>query len=473
MTSKATKIVLILLIIISFSIGIYGYVLKKDKEKEVPIDNNELVCDYNLGNTNYNSELKNLCESSKIKYTAYTTLDYLNDKDKYYFEDNIAKYFNSEYYTNINEVTAQTKKYLILSYLDFKENSCYSKNLINEVSKNIFTLNNTENEEEIDENENNINLEGVFEPSEIKNNFICVNSINSNSVVKLSLQNNSEFDINELYYLINNNDKVEINIQDKTIKNVNDYNIEELEVNSFKKFNIIENISPYITLINYENIDDDNFIKMNEEYKINDKITIKLDSNNLYINSEQLFKNVDKLILDKKNQRMIVLNKKQIYIIKFSDLNSFNSIDDYKINNYEFSDIYLYDNKFNKIEDLIFETKDKTYYSLEKSNIIDAYSIEKEINVDNTSKYIYKINVNDGSVSTNNEQINDKVKMLLGNYFITDDDYLYSMYENSKLMDSKIKSIYRQTISTNDNNTLYKFFIEFENNEKLMFYDFY
>ena len=58
MTSKATKIVLILLIIISFSIGIYGYVLKKDKEKEVPIDNNELVCDYNLGNTNYNSELK-------------------------------------------------------------------------------------------------------------------------------------------------------------------------------------------------------------------------------------------------------------------------------------------------------------------------------------------------------------------------------------------------------------------------------
>ena len=212
---------------------------------------------------------------------------------------------------------------------------------------------------------------------------------------------------------------------------------------------------------------------MNEEYKINDKITIKLDSNNLYINSEQLFKNVDKLILDKKNQRMIVLNKKQIYIIKFSDLNSFNSIDDYKINNYEFSDIYLYDNKFNKIEDLIFETKDKTYYSLEKSNIIDAYSIEKEINVDNTSKYIYKINVNDGSVSANNEQINIKAKMLLGNYFITDDDYLYSMYENSKLMDSKIKSIYRQTISTSDNNTLYRFFIEFENNEKLMFYDFY
>ena len=83
MKNKIIIVIIVVALIISILLAGIGIYKKTDKS---------IDCNYNLGNSEYNDELKTLCKENNIKYDVYVTKEDLGSLsfDGY----SVAKYFN-------------------------------------------------------------------------------------------------------------------------------------------------------------------------------------------------------------------------------------------------------------------------------------------------------------------------------------------------------------------------------------------
>ncbi len=198
----------------------------------------------------------------------------------------------------------------------------------------------------------------------------------------------------------------------------------------------------------------------------NNKIEIKVDNvKSIYIHNAECTTVVNLYLLTTNGDVYKLDTKSYFEDIKLEELNQYaNSFEKVAINQ-----------KFIKLKELhisnsgcgygydvlgITETGDK--YSLNNNRKYD-YIREIQLNEDNNEKYYVKSN---REIEYKNEIVHTKIKLILGNldeFFVSEDDYLYSLNNNSKVENSKIKSIYYMS-----DWDVERYIIEFENNNRLI-----
>ncbi len=441
-------ILISLVIIILLIASVFGYLYKNNKSN--------IDCTYNLESSSYNEELASICKKNNIKYMAYVNKEELGNLELNNY--NVAKYFNFKYFDNINNTDASTRKNIILSYLNFDKNTCYSKKIIEDINSDLF-IQNVDLKDIIDIND-------IFDNTEISDNFICVKSVNTNDVI-----------ISSPYYLLNNKNIVEISKNNGIlyVHNIKEYS--DNNTSNAKVININDtNINSLLKKEEFSNDHNDYNIILsgNTEYTFkhpNTKIEIKNDEVYLIQEDETLLaKSIDKVFLQEYEE----YEGYNIYLLD-KDGNIYKKSDDSYLKYNKINTDYKFKNIYYIFEDTIVgETIDNKLFDLYDEKIIDNYENDVYIGNDYKNvKYKLKVNLNDYSILMDDKDTNYKVKYSFGNYLLTTDDYLFSVQDGKLFSNNKVNEILVEDINLEDNNETHRLYITFDNNEKIALFDVY
>ncbi len=202
-------------------------------------------------------------------------------------------------------------------------------------------------------------------------------------------------------------------------------------------------------------------------YFNDNKIEMKVDSvKSIYVHSAECTANLNMYLLTT-NGDVYELNTEISYgDIKSEDLEKFaNSFKKLTISQkfVRLTELHTGDATCGYHYDVLGITASGEKYSLNNNRKYD-YVRELELNQGDNEKYYVKSN---REIEYKGKIIYTNIKQILGNldnYFINEDDYLYSLDKNSKVENSKIKTIYYNI----EDFYAERYIIEFENNNKLI-----
>ena len=313
-----------------------------------------------------------------------------------------------------------------------------------------------------------IDINKIFDQTEIKNNFICIKDIQSNEVLNASP-----------YYLLNNRNIIKIDIDNLklSVSNINEYTSNEasenatlLDINNTntnallnKEFYSVNTNDYKVVLFGYA------------EYKFkhsNDKIELK--EGEVYYTSKSnkklLAKDIDKVFLHENEENeeydMYLLDKNGDMYKQSSDSNlKYEKIDTED----KFVNVYIINDGTT-----VAQTPDGKIYDLYESKFIDTY--ERKVYDENDYskvKYVLKVDLNDNTIYKDNKDTNYKLKYSFDNYILTTDNYLYKISDGKLLSNNKVKEIYTESIQLDKDNSVSRLYITYDNNEKTVLFDLY